>query len=148
MVLLAVAACSAASAEVALVANKALWDREGPDSYSFQVQISCFCMVSVTSPIEIVVLDSRVSEIGYAKSDGGDYRIVPDEVKAHPFVGSVPEIFEGLSKLLREHPASISVEWDERYGFPTSVSVDMVRGVIDDEFQVRLFDFEVSGGDA
>lgn len=122
--------------EVNLDKNVALWEQSKPDSYSYEISLSCFCPRE--QPYTILV--------------SGDFEV------AVPSEGKEPEYYEGLRlpddpitigtlfKRIQTYSrtaSSIDIEYDSTLGYPKLIRVDPNSATFDDEVTYLVSNFQV-----
>ena len=118
------------SALRALAGHQAQWQSKQVDSYTFTISGQCFC--PFTDPVDVTVADGVVTNVKRAGQP-----VQPNEVQGVP--KTVPELFALVSA--QAGAASVTVEWDPAFGFPTSIQVDSIANAIDDEFGYAITNF-------
>ena len=89
-----------------------LWNSMGIQSYSFDLTVTCFCMIN--EPYSITVVDGEPTSI------------VGNEDSGHDGVPlTVEELFVKIKDLLSQEPYQHSLEFDDKYGYPTLVYFDL-----------------------
>lgn len=114
----------------ALAEHQAQWASKGLDDYTFTITMQCFC--PFTDPLQVTVVDGVVTTITKAGQ-----AVEPREVDGLP--KTVPELFAVVAA--QTGAASVTVEWDPAFGFPTSIQVDSIANAIDDEFGYLVTNF-------
>jgi len=114
----------------ALAAHQATWQAKNVDDYTLTVQRQCFC--PFTEPVVVTVMDGVVTG---ATVDGQPAK--PQDVQGIP--KTVPELFAVVTA--NADAAKMTVEWNEAFGFPTSIQVDSIENAVDDEFGISVTDF-------
>jgi len=49
-----------------------------------------------------------------------------------------------VEELMKNDVASVEIEYDKTYGFPTLISIDYIKDAIDDEVTYMYSDFEIT----
>lgn len=115
-----------------------LWETQELDSYSYDLQISCFCLPEVTRPVSIIVSNGIVQSVTY----------VDDGTMADPDLfasySTVDKLFERLEIAQSQNPATFNVTFDEQYGVPQSVSIDLDEMMADEEIYFTVSNFAAS----
>lgn len=127
LLLLSVVACSEGPlgpARESLQANRDLWDRRGPASYSYVYEVNCFCASPALRPVRITVETGEV--VGAVREETGD------EVEGQ--FPTVEDLFERIQDAVDREAHEISAGYDPELGYPTAVFIDYERRVIDEEF--------------
>ena len=87
------------------------------NDYKYIMQIGCFCLGGdYLEPKQITVTDDVISDVtlvggGMAKTTEGYY--------------TIPQVFDRIQRAIDRYYYGIDVTYDEKYGFPTSVELDM-----------------------
>ena len=114
----------------------ALWAAQGMDDYQYTLQVSCFCMVDVTRPVNVVVKDGQVDSITY----------VEDGTAADPMFferyDSIDKIFAIISDAEAQGAARLDVTYDEASGVPQDIAIDMSEQMADEEIYLTVSNFE------
>jgi hypothetical protein len=108
---------TAANTQKALDAAKAKWKTYGARSYQMVVRRSCFCPEQYTRPRKVVV---RGGKIVKAAAEVRDF-------------ATVPRLFRIVQSAITRKVASLSVSYDAKRGFPTSIFVDTSQQIADEE---------------
>ena len=112
-----------------LAVHQAQWQSKGITSYTFTITRQCFCPSDV---LDVVVVDGVATKVTV---DGK----APDAFQ----VNGVPLTIQALFALVVAQPetAGMTVEWDQTFGYPSSVQVDPIANAIDDEFGYSVTNF-------
>jgi hypothetical protein len=103
----------------------ARWLATRPPGYQVTIGVQCFC--GSTGPRRVRVSADAPSE--------------PDaDAPWRP--ASIEDVFDFVLTYIERYPYAFSVEYDEKYGFPTSLTVDVRRMTKDDELELFVRDFE------
>ena len=126
------------SGSAELRANRAKWDQSERDAYSYKVRPYCFCSIERLAPYTVTVRSGVVSaEIEESwLSDYSGYQIGELDIL------TIEKLFE-LAETSRADADRVRVKFDDKRGFPTSISIDRNRDIIDDEYGVSVSDFRV-----
>ena len=114
-----------------------VWEAQEIDSYAYELQVSCFCFPDMTRPVNIVVSDGIVQSVVYV--DDGE----PADPSLFTTYSTVEDLFERLENAHSQNPASFDVTFDEQYGVPQSVSIDIDEMMADEEIYFTVSNFEV-----
>jgi hypothetical protein len=116
-----------------LALNRAKWSAQGIDTYTFDYhRSSCECLPEWLEPVRITVVDGQVTSV---------IKIATGEaVPAPAFRLTIDSLFVELANTLKGNPCRLTVSYDGRRGYPTTVSVDYDKQMVDDEggFFARL----------
>lgn len=113
------------------------WQDAGISHYRFHLNISCFCIFTQDMPLIIEVQDGEVVSMEYQSGN----EIDPGNLELFNRYATIDRVFSELEKAIVEAD-SVTVEYDETYGFPTQVSIDFDQQVADEEIYLTLSDFE------
>ena len=111
------------------------WSQRGPSSYVMTVVRSCECTPLMTGPVVITVQNDVVVSRIYKNSGAA---VTADYFQLFP---AVDGLFAAIDTLHDEDPHDIDVQYDHALGYPVSISVDMHKDYVDDEFTVRISSF-------
>ncbi|APE02251.1 hypothetical protein BM526_10560 [Alteromonas mediterranea] len=106
--------------------NRAKWENANIDSYQFEFRVVCFCLEDITLPRVVLVEGNQVVS----------QTIIESHV-ALPLDSANTESIDSLFDLIaleESRAESISVEYDEEFGFPTKIDVDINEQTADDEY--------------
>ncbi len=127
--------------EAELASGEELWSSLGISDYDFTVNMTCFCPPPAGTDIRLRVRDGRtISAVDSQNPRNGivaDMSDIPD---------SVPAMFAAVRSAMDAEPDSISVTYDEDYGFPVSIEIDHRRAYADDEVTFSIIEFEPLDG--
>jgi hypothetical protein len=116
---------------------KARWLQSGPASYTMTVTRGCGeCLALSAGSVVVKVVNRQVVSRTYVAT--GD--AVPSS-----FAGVFPDIeefFDLISDVLDDNPYKADVEYDSELGYPTALSVDLNKQMVDDEFSITVSDFK------
>ena len=104
------------------------WLANSPRAYRLVVSQECFC--DAGTPFE-----SRV-EGGNVIAATGGVRSFEKPVK--PELRTVEALFAEAERLIRSNVDDVSVAFDDRFGYPSSIVVDQWREALDDEWTWRV----------
>jgi hypothetical protein len=131
---LVLAACSGTTApDRELRAARALWNQRGPTSYDITVARYCECLSS--GPVLVSVRDGLVVSRTYL-SNSTDVGL--EYAEGYP---TIEGLFGRIDDARRQHAASVDVQYDPSFGFPSMISIDYSRPAVDDEVTYRAYDF-------
>lgn len=136
MGMLALVSCSSlAGPRADLAEARVRWSQRGPSSYVMTVVRSCECTPLMTGPVMVTVQNGVVVSRTYTSSGAA---VTADYASLFP---AVDGLFDSIATLHREDPYDIDVSYDAALGYPVSISVDMHKDYVDDEFTVRVSSF-------
>jgi hypothetical protein len=111
---------------------RAKWAERGPSSYSIIVSRSCECTSESSAPAIVTVQNQAVESRVYVSSG---------EPVPAMYAGSYPDVsgmFAEIEEALAQHPAQVTITYDDALGYPASVSIDFNFAVADDEFIYQM----------
>lgn len=124
----------------ALDTAEALWKQKRPEHYAYQLQPSCFCPVEYTQPIAIRVFKGVVQQADLVTSK----KPLPAERKAD--AKTIEDLFKLIREAIERPAASVNVSYDQRYGFPSSINIDLDQMMADEEIYYTATAFKVASG--
>jgi hypothetical protein len=125
-----------ASSEVEQAQDK--WQNTNISHYRYELAISCFCIFSQDMPLVIEVKDGEVVSMEYKSGK----EIDATNMELFQRYDSIDKIFAELEKAQSE-AERVEVTYDEKYGFPTQITIDQVEQAADDELYLTISSFEV-----
>jgi hypothetical protein len=112
--------------------EKGLWDALEIRDYTFVYSVSCFCGITSPNPARITVRNGRVTKV--EPIDGVS---VVQPGTTEPVWPTVDSLFAIIERARATNPAILAVEYDQEYHYPTSIHLDPVDRVADDEVTYR-----------
>ncbi len=107
-----------------------------PTEYSYELQISCFCIINYVGPHKIRIKNNVIV----------DYELVSGE-EQDPQLDLTQFTIDALAKrvdeLLAQDPVSKDIELHPDYDFPMSVYIDVDERIADEEFGYQITNFKV-----
>lgn len=116
-------------------ARRGQWDAREPVGYEIDVVRSCFCLPEATRPVTVVVMGGEVTQRVYTE-DGAEV-----DPRYAPSFTDIDGLFDYLDDLVRRDPHHLDVEFDEEYGYPRRIIVDLDERMADDEHSVTVLAF-------
>lgn len=135
VVLTACASAGAASSDFDIARDK--WQDAGISHYRFNLNISCFCIFTQDMPLIIEVQDGEVVSMEFQSGN----EIDPGNLELFNRYATIDRIFSELETALVEAD-SVTVEYEETYGFPTQVNIDLDQQMADEEIYLTISDFQ------
>lgn len=130
-------ACGGPTApERQLQAARLKWERARPAAYTITIDRSCECTQEMSGPVVVSVRDGVVESRTYVASS---VAVTPSYSGLFP---SIDGLFERIDDARRRRAASVDVTYDHAFGFPTAISIDYDRVMVDDELTYRATDFQ------
>ena len=125
-----------ASSEVERAHEK--WQAANVSHYRYELAISCFCIFSADMPLVIEVQNGEVVSMEYKSGK----EIDASSMEVFEKYNTIDKIFAELEKAENE-AERVEVTYDEKYGFPTQVTIDQAQQAADDELYLTISNFEV-----
>ena len=122
----------------ALAHNRARWESQAIRHYRFDLTIGCFCPWSALMPLTVEVQNGAV--VSMVASNGADITPYLDTFRAH---ATIESLFDLVDSAISSRVYKLEVQYDPRYGFPTSISIDPSRMIMDDQTGYYATNFEV-----
>ena len=119
-----------------LAAARARWALTDADNYLFEFRRSCFCAPDFVRPVRIQILDGVVSSAIYVDTEE------PISLPL-PSVPTIDDLFDEIQDALDRMAFSVMAEYDANMGYPTSISIDFIENVIDDEMAFTVSSFQL-----
>ena len=117
-----------------LDAQRQQWQTSNVDDYTFRFERICFCPREWTN-------------LGTVSVVGGQLESVQDRVSGDlldpAFYLSVDQLFDEVQAAIDSDAYEIAVQYDNIFGYPTSIDVDFVELAIDEEVSFRVSDLRL-----
>jgi hypothetical protein len=114
------------------------WEAQDISDYRFNLHIGCFCPWSDLMPLTIEVRDGEPVSI----TSGGE-QVTDPFLESFRQYDTVEELFGVILSAQESGADEIKVEYDLKYGFPTSIAIDYIELAMDDEMGFYVTEFEV-----
>lgn len=105
-----------------------LWKSHKIVNYKWNERLSCECGGSLERTVTVINGDK--SKVDFDESLLFDGYTYDDVLKAS---NTVEESFVFIERLLNKNVASLTIEYNKEFGYPTLISVDYDKDTIDDE---------------
>ncbi len=130
-------ACPPGSDEAAdtVADQRAMWEAADIDSYEYTMHWGVFSLLG--GEYRVRVVDGQPAEL--RRIDGAE----DVQGRGDALPRSIDEVFDVLERELAAD--RIDAHYDEALGYPVDVLIDRVANGIDDELQIRISDFTVTG---
>lgn len=129
-------ACSNPGEEV--LQNLEKWQSAQLKSYSYVIRRVCFCSTDYVGPFRVTVEGNDVT-VEYVDSS----QPVSEEVLKSWFLGPMEKVFKNIHEAIADGIDRVDMDFDARYGYPTTVDFDYIADAIDDELRITISDFRV-----
>jgi hypothetical protein len=114
------------------------WQDASISHYRYELAISCFCIFSQDMPLVIEVKDGQVVSLEYKSGK----EIDPALLGQFQRYDTIDKVFAELEKA-QSDAEKVEVTYDEKYGFPTQITIDQAQMAADDELYLTISNFEV-----
>ena len=114
--------------------NRARWEAVGPTTYVYAVAHNCFCPMEAVGPVRVEVEAGEVIVRTYVQSGTP---VDPTFAEVFP---AVDGLFDVLDRAIEQEADDIQVTWDQDTGAPLQISIDYLKGAVDDEEGYSIVD--------
>lgn len=108
----------------------------GPHSYSYTLEVTCYC-VDAGTPVRVTVVDDEVSEAVYLRGGPGVRKGATAGEASHLTIDDI------IVRAENPDAATVDVDWPDGQDHPTSVYVDLDERMVDEEVGYRISDVEI-----
>jgi hypothetical protein len=115
------------------------WQNANISHYRYELTIGCFCVFSQDMPLVIEVKDGQVVSMEY--KSGKEIDAASREIFQR--YETIDKIFAEIEKARTEGADTVTVTYDETYGFPKDVTIDFQQQAADEELYLTIANFEV-----
>jgi Family of unknown function (DUF6174) len=140
LLLWALTACSDGTgptdAATALALNRAKWFGAGISDYQFTIERGCDCVPESVGPVVIEVRANAVQNRRYLSG-------IPVDPQFEDLFTAVPGLFDIIEQAIRQPAVGLAVRYNPEFGYPESIQIDWLAGVVDDEVSYSVTDFTV-----
>lgn len=136
LLLLAGMACEAPTApgeRDSLEAARTRWRALGSQSYTYDVNRSCFCLLGGRRMM-VTVQAGQVTAAEFQDSGAGV------EPALLSYVPTIADLFDMIEDALNRNASYFSAEYDPSYGYPTRIEIDYSSSATDDEVAISARD--------
>lgn len=117
------------------MANLNLWNDKKIENYSFSFKRICFCPLEYVGPQQVVVQNGKVVTVnGAAYNSSLRYGVIP----------TIPELLLTIKSHLDKNPVKKTLNFNQTYGYPTSVFFDFSEMMADDELGYEVTNFKLN----
>jgi len=120
-----------------LYRNQQRWYAYNLKNYRYTLQISCFCTEEFRQPVIIEVRNGKLKSISRPK--GG----ATIDLEAFERYSTIPKLFNLVKKAIADKADRITVSYNPKYGYPTSISIDQSEMIADEEIYLTISNFQV-----
>ena len=121
--------------------NRSKWESANIPHYRYALFMGCFCPFMNDMPLEIEVNNGEV--VSMTRADGTIVSPAdPLYETASPY-STIDRLFASLKADLGGSADEVTVSYDPTYGYPTNISIDVIKQAVDEELSLQISDFEV-----
>ena len=113
---------------------KQQWATNGPSSYSYVLTRVCLCVVT-DEPVKVEVQNGTIVSWTYVNSN------TPLEAQYQSDFPDVPGLFEFIEDTRRGNPFYFSASYDQTYGFPATLNLNITASSAADDLQMTATEF-------
>ena len=117
-----------------LASARSRWLRSGPSVYTMTIVRGCECLSEAVGPVAVFVNNGAITA-RYTLSGAS----VPKSYAA--LFPDVEGLFQLIADAQAQHYYKVDVEYDSELGFPTKISFDANKEMVDDESFTLVKDF-------
>ncbi len=121
--------------QAALDRNRALWESQAIETYTYRLLRSCFCIVGG----EFAVAVSGGEVVGAERTDG---TTVPGEELQ--YLQTIDDLFDIIQTAIDYEADAFRAEYDRDLGYPTLIDLDSDRNAVDDEVRYEALVYPAS----
>mmetsp|Transcript_24452 Transcript_24452/g.34456 ORF Transcript_24452/g.34456 Transcript_24452/m.34456 type:complete len:491 (+) Transcript_24452:133-1605(+) len=120
-----------------LSAAMALWESQEIVNYDYQYALDCFCEPKFFARKTVSVRKNQITQVQFVEDDQLE---LPEEVPQEVIkdILDVNGLFDKIQDAINDEDAIVTIEYDAKYGYPTSILIDYKPEVADDEFRAKL----------
>lgn len=115
-----------------------LWQSNQIENYIWNERLSCFC--AGVLEWDLYVKDNLKEKVEFDETNLPQGQTYDDILKK---AKTVDETFDFIENLLTKDLASLIIEYDSQYGFPTEINIDYDFQIADDEIAYLYSDFSI-----
>lgn len=132
------AACSAGGSD--LSRNQKKWQEANITHYRMQLSISCFCAFRDQMPLTVEVRDSQI--VSMQAADGTEVLDTDANYEFFAPRATMDLLFAEIEKAVSDGAEVVTVTYDETYGFPAEIAIDISQQMADEEMYYSITSFE------
>ena len=118
--------------------NHSVWEAQAIQHYRIHFRIGCNCPWHDLMPLTVEVQDGEI--VSMVAKNGED---ISNYLETFRSRATIERQFELVDSSISARVYKLAVQYDARYGFPSSIVIDPSRLVYDDETGYYVTDFEV-----
>jgi hypothetical protein len=132
------AACSAGGSEFSR--NQEKWRDASITHYRMELNISCFCAFRDQMPLTVEVRDGQI--VSLTAVDGSQVLDTDPNYEFFAPHATIDLLFAELDAALNGGADSVTVTYDDAYGFPNEIAIDFDQQIADEEMYYTISNFE------
>jgi asparagine synthetase A len=109
---------------------QARWQQQNIQKYTYIFQRGCYCPREYTRPVKLKVKNQQVVRAKFV--DTGE--LLPANLQGNK--QTVTDLFNLIQRAIDKNAFRITAEYDEQYGYPTSISIDYDERIADEEVYI------------
>jgi hypothetical protein len=134
LIILLLVGCKTAEPLDDATTNLNLWNEKKVVNYSFSFKRVCFCPLEYVGPHQVVVQNGKVVSVNGAPYNAAErYGVIP----------TIPELLLTIKTHIDKNPVKKILNFDQKYGYPTSVFFDFSELMADDELGYEVTNFKI-----
>jgi hypothetical protein len=127
-----------------LARARALWSREGGPSYTFTLELQCYCASGTSlAPVMVTVKNGQPVSRIYKKANAADPSINASAEVFGPY-DTVDELFEVVEDAIDRDANVLQVGYNDAKGFPEIINVAVKGGTANDQRIVFISGFALT----
>ena len=120
-----------------LETHRKLWQAQNITSYDYTFNKMCFCPPPANTPAIISVRNNAITSVSNPETSQ------PIDNPEIDFYKSIDQLFEVLEEAVQRKADRITVKYDAKLGYPTSIFIDYIKLAADDEVAFSATDLVV-----
>lgn len=127
-----------------LARARALWSREGGPSYTFTLELQCYCAAGTSlAPVAVTVKNGQPVSRIYAKKLPADPSIAASAEVFGPY-DTVDELFKVIENAIDRDANVLQVGYNDEKGFPEIINLAVKGGTANDQRIVFISDLALT----
>jgi hypothetical protein len=132
------AACSAGGSD--LSRNQSKWQDANLTHYRMQLSISCFCAFRDQMPLTVEVRDGQI--VSMVAADGNEVLDTDPNYAFFAPHATIDLLFGDIEQAVKDGAEVVTVTYDDTYGFPAEIAIDISQQMADEEMYYSVTSFE------
>jgi hypothetical protein len=132
------AACGAAPAQPLdeVAQHRQQWTQQNVAHYRYTIENSCFCVEEARGPAVVEVNGDKTVSVTHVATGqpSGDF---------FQQVDTIGDLFTIIDEAKKNGADEVTVTYDEKYGFPLTITIDQDFQMADEESRYTISNFEV-----